>query len=96
MGLMAGNQDYSGLSALRFLLRLKARARLLPRPFGGTKVHWTFVFFRFTPVPHPYGASVAGAPLFRAVPSSTIHASPRTPTQLANPRVLITSPNIAN
>src|SRR3990167_9295811 len=41
--------------AAHSLLRSKARARLLPRPLSGTKVHRTFVCSRFAHAPHPSG-----------------------------------------
>ncbi|MEE8342233.1 MAG: hypothetical protein V3R51_00385 [Gammaproteobacteria bacterium] len=45
--------EASRFTFLRFAILLRSKARGPPSmadPFAGTKVHWTFVFFRLTPV----------------------------------------------
>ncbi|MEE8343228.1 MAG: hypothetical protein V3R51_05440 [Gammaproteobacteria bacterium] len=46
--------EASRATFLRFAILLCSKARGPPSmadPFAGTKVHWTFVLFRLTPVP---------------------------------------------
>ncbi|MEE8428065.1 MAG: hypothetical protein V3S33_00995 [Gammaproteobacteria bacterium] len=46
--------EASRFTFLRFAILLRSKAQGPPSmadPFAGTKVHWTFVLFRLTPVP---------------------------------------------